>query len=140
MTGKRGNLKFTTDCSPGTRIVIYAQLTAAPWVGDHAVTMYVGGKPRKLRNTPKPSVGTRIAEPVPIRADMNHFCTVSGEVGNDGIIEVRIDVFGPDVKEHPKKGADDERVFFIGLRKLAYAPAANLELRADLFESFNRVN
>ncbi len=138
MRGNEGSLWFLTDCKPGTRVTAYLHLIGAPWSVDHTVTPWIGRDadgPKAATLFP-PSVQTQ-PETTKIKDGVDFLCRVSGLVDQDGTIAVHFRVKGEAVQAHPAKSAHDDRVFYFGLVKLAYAAAADVQLRVDLHERFS---
>ncbi len=138
MRGNEGSLWFSTDCKPGTRVTAYLHLIAPPWSVNHTVTPWIN-RDADGRNEAALFPGSiqMQAETFQIRAGGDFLCRVSGLVNQDGTILVLLRVKGEAVQAHPGKNPDDERVFYVGLNKLAYAAAADVQLRVDLHERFS---
>ncbi len=138
MRGTEGSLWFSTDCEPGTRVTIYLHLIGAPWSIDHAVTPWIGSDsdgPKAAAAFPS-SIQAR-TETFQIKTGTDFLCRVSGLVDQDGTISVHLRVKGEAVGAHSAKSAHDDRVFYVGLVKLAYAAATDVQLRVDLHERFS---
>lgn len=137
MRGTKGSLRFSTDLAPGTRITAYLHLIGASWSTDHTVTPWIGTDIDRRKAAPFPTSVQGETETFRIRHETDFLCRVSGAVGQDGTILITLNVKGEAVYAHPTKSAHDDRIFYFGLIKLAYAAAADVQLRTDLHERFS---
>ena len=137
MRGNEGFLWFSTDLKPGTRITAYLHLIGAPWSVNHVVTPQVGANANRRTAVTFPAKVQEQTETFQAEAGGHFLCRVSGEVDQDGTILIVLRVKGEAVQAHPAKAPSDERIFYIGLARLAYAAAADVQLRTDLYERFS---
>ena len=136
MRGNEGSLWFSTDCEPGTHVTAYLHLLGAPWSANHTLTPRLGRDEGRQKGTPFPRSVLAGSETLLIRVDGYFLCRVSGVVDEDGTIMISLKIKGDGVQAHPKKSLDDDRVFYVGLVKLAYAPSTDVQLRVELHERF----
>lgn len=120
MRGRRGKIEFRTELAPGTRIVVYLSLLAAPWANACKVTVSGG------------SAGVEPAVCVPLGTLGDHGLVMVGAiVGEHQTCTVTLEVRGDfSMPEH------EARSFALGLTNFAYADAVNLEARVDIADHF----
>ncbi len=139
MRGNEGSLWFSTDLKPGTRVTAYLHFIGAPWSADHLVTSSIG-RDADSRAVPFPASVQGGSGTFRIKCGADFLCRASGTVDQDGTILIMFKVNGGAVQAHPAKSAHDDRVFYVGLVKLAYAAAADVQLRTDLHEQFSMLS
>lgn len=137
MRGNEGSLWFSSDLKPGTRVTAYLHLIGAPWSGDHLVTPSIGRDADRRKAVPFPASVQGGSEIFRAKCGTDFLCRVSGTVDQDGTILIVLKVKGEAVQTHPAKSAHDDRIFYLGLVRLAYAAAADVQLRTDLHEQFS---
>lgn len=140
MRGNEGFLWFSTDLKPGTRVTAYFHLIGAPWSVDHLVTSSIGRDADSRKAVPFPASVQEGSETFRIKCGTDFLCRASGIVDQDGTILIVLKVKGETVQAHSAKSAHDDRVFYVGLVKLAYAAAADVQLRTDLHEQFSMLS
>ena len=140
MRGNEGSLWFSTNFEAGTRVTAYLHLIGPPWSVNHTVTPWIGRDTEARKEAAHfPASIQMQSETFQIKADGSFLCRVSGLVDQDGTVSILLRVKGEAVQAHPGKSPLDDRIFYVGLNKLAYAAAADVQLRVDLHERFSMV-
>jgi hypothetical protein len=137
LRGNEGSLWFSSNLEPSTDVTVYLHLIGAPWSANHLVTLSIGKDTDIKRAVSFPALVQGCTETIRIKCGTDFLCRASGTVEADGTILVTLKVEGEAVQTHPAKSAHDDRIFYVGLVKLAYAGAADVQLRTDLYERFS---
>lgn len=121
---------------PGTRVIAYLHLKGAPWSSNHLVKCHIGQDKQVVKAALFPTSVQTENEAVSIKANRDFVCRAAGTVGEDSTVLISFFVQGEAVLDHSVRHAGDDRIFYVGLVKAAYAAAADVELRVDLSERF----
>lgn len=136
LKGNEGSLWFSTSLKPGTRVIAYLHLKGAPWSSNHLVKYHIGQDKQVVKAALFPTSVQTENEAVSIKANRDFVCRAAGTVGEDSTVLISFFVQGEAVLDHSVRHAGDDRIFYVGLVKAAYAAAADVELRVDLSERF----
>ena len=136
MRDKEGAIWFSTNLTPGTRVVVYLRLMGAPWSTDHSITLRVGQARPAVPAVPFPALARTDEKTVDVVESKAFLAHVAGNVDQDGTVTITLNVRGEAVAAHPARHEDDDRIFYVGLAELAYAVSSDVELRVDLYERF----
>jgi len=148
MRGGEGVLRFRAELPATTELVVYLRLAGARWCKNQTVDIGVGsiadtggagqpaddgfggvsGEPAAAKEFPATARSGR--GELPIRAGRSFLCHAVGRVAADGMVEVRLRVNG-----RSRIPRTEDRLFWVGLVCLAYAEAADIELRTAILES-----
>ena len=139
LRGRQGFIWLSTNCDPGTRVVIYAHMLGAPWSADQSVTLQVGRQEKDAANERvfPPSVQTG-SSTVQVNTQRGFLCRVTGEVEPDRTVFIRLSVEGA-AATAPARNSGDDRIFYVGLIELSYASSNDPQMRVDLLEHFSKV-
>ena len=138
LRGREGMLWFSSDCAPGSQITVYMRMIAPPWSIEHQLSVRVGDDAvQPPMNELYPGSVHKKSDVVAINTKSSFLSRVSGVVGSDGTVRVRLLVDGPLVHQHPGKSQDDDRNFYVGLSELAYAKREDAMLRVEIMERFS---
>ena len=139
LRGFSGTIWFRTDCAPGTAIIVYLQLLGAPWVSDHSVAIHAGrGAKKRPAKISFPRLIDERPDSYALQADQTLVYPVEGVVEPDGTVILNLAVTGAIVTTHATRSTDDDRSFYVGLVKLAYAAVDHPHHRVTLLEEFGR--
>jgi hypothetical protein len=131
MRNTRGALEFLTEYSEGTGVVVYLNMCGPPWSIDEHLRIRVGSGTGTALTPEFPRSVARNDQIYPVAPGGPLLCRAVGKVGAKGIVEINLTVSG--------KGripAEEPRNFFVGLLSLAYCASSDIDMRADIAETF----